>query len=124
MNKHIAVALAAVVATVSLSTQAFADSRRNNEEWRRDGQRSEQRDNRGFRENDRRADRSSRGDRRWSRDRWHHNGWRNPGWRSGYWGGPRVVIRPGYVAPYCFIKKVRRYDDFGTMYVKRVRVCR
>jgi hypothetical protein len=118
MNKHIAVALAAVVATVSLSSAAYA---RNDEEWRRDGHRSEHRDNRGFREHDRRAD---RGDRRWSRDRWHHHGWRNHGWRPGYWGGPRVVIRPGYIEPYCFIKKVRRYDDWGNMYVKRVRVCR
>ena len=24
---------------------------------------------------------------------------------------------------YCFIKKVRRYDDWGNMYIKRVRVC-
>ena len=25
--------------------------------------------------------------------------------------------------PYCFVKKVRRYDDWGNVYVKRVRVC-
>ena len=24
---------------------------------------------------------------------------------------------------YCFIKKVRRYDDWGNMYIKRIRVC-
>jgi hypothetical protein len=24
---------------------------------------------------------------------------------------------------HCFVKKVRRYDDWGNMYIKRIRVC-
>ena len=24
---------------------------------------------------------------------------------------------------YCFIKKIKRYDDWGNLYIKRVRVC-
>jgi hypothetical protein len=24
---------------------------------------------------------------------------------------------------YCFIKKVRRYDDWGNVYIKRIKVC-
>jgi hypothetical protein len=54
-------------------------------------------------------------------------GWR---WkhRHGFHGhhhfGPRIVIRPAaYYGDYCFIKKVRRYDDWGNMYIRRVRVC-
>jgi hypothetical protein len=55
--------------------------------------------------------------------RYRHNGWHN-GWHHGYWGGPRIVIRPAYYADnYCFVKKVRHYDDYGNVYVKRVRIC-
>ena len=50
----------------------------------------------------------------------HRHGWHGHHYR--HWG-PRVVIRPAYYGDYCFIKKVRRYDDWGNMYVKRVRVC-
>jgi hypothetical protein len=35
-----------------------------------------------------------------------------------------VVIQPGYDASYCFVKKVVRYDDWGNVYIKKVRVCR
>ncbi|MBL0374990.1 hypothetical protein JJB09_23530 [Rhizobium sp. KVB221] len=54
-------------------------------------------------------------------------GWRRyHGWHNGYWGGARIVIRPRvvYYGDYCFVKKVRRYDDWGNVYIKRVRVCR
>ena len=79
MKKLALGALAAIVATVSLSSVAEAG-------WRR------------------------------------HHGWHN-GWHHGYWGGPRIVIRPAYYNDYCFVKKVRRYDDYGNVYVKRVRIC-
>ena len=59
----------------------------------------------------------------WRRDRWRHDYWRY-GWRDRYWGGPSVVVVPSYYDRYCFIKKVRRYDDWGNLYIKRVRVCR
>ena len=79
MKKLALGALAAIVATVSLSSVAEAG-------WRR------------------------------------HHGWHN-GWHHGYWGGPRIVIRPAYYNDYCFVKKVREYDDYGNVYVRRVRVC-
>ena len=79
MKKFALGALAAIVATVSLSSVAEAG-------WRR------------------------------------HHGWHN-GWHHGYWGGPRIVIRPAYYNDYCFVKKVREYDDYGNVYVRRVRVC-
>jgi hypothetical protein len=52
-------------------------------------------------------------------------GWRHHGWRGhwGYWGGPRIVIRPAYYNNYCFVKKIREYDDYGNLYIRRVRVC-
>ena len=77
MKKYIIAAVAAVVATVSLSSVAEAG-------WRR------------------------------------HYGWYG---HPHYWGGPRIVIRPAYYNDYCFIKKVRRYDDWGNVYIKRVRIC-
>jgi hypothetical protein len=54
--------------------------------------------------------------------RWRH-GWHN-GWRHGYWwGGPRIVIRPAYYDDFCFVRKAKRYDRWGNVYIKRVRVC-
>ncbi|MDB5524425.1 MAG: hypothetical protein JWM58_2188 [Rhizobium sp.] len=110
MKKLAIIALSAVVATVSLSSFADARSRDRGDEWRRNHS-----DNRGW-----------RGDRgrnhNWHRHGWRHNGWRG-GWRPGYWGGPRIIIAPGY-NDYCFIKKVKRYDAYGNAYIKRVRVCR
>ena len=58
----------------------------------------------------------------WRNGGWHNGGWHN-GWHHGYWGGPRIVIRPAYYNDYCFVKKVREYDDYGNVYVRRVRVC-
>lgn len=54
------------------------------------------------------------GHRHWKKHRWHghHHHW-----------GYKVVVRPRYYRDYCFIKKVRHYDDWGNVYVKRVRVC-
>lgn len=79
MKKFIIATVAAVVATVSLSSVAEAG-------WRR------------------------------------HHGWH--GYHHGHFWGPRIVIRPVVYDDYCFIKKVRRYDDWGNLYIKRVRICR
>ena len=52
----------------------------------------------------------------------HHHRWHGHHW--GYWGGPRIVIRPAFYADdYCFVKKIKRYDDYGNVYIKRIRVC-
>jgi hypothetical protein len=52
--------------------------------------------------------------------RYHHR------WHGGVYFAPRFVVRPTRVVVYdnyCFVKKVRHYDDWGNMYVSRVRVC-
>ena len=41
------------------------------------------------------------------------------GYVDGYYGGYHDEYRP-----YCFIKKVRRYDHYGNVYYERVRICR
>jgi acyl CoA:acetate/3-ketoacid CoA transferase alpha subunit len=76
MKNYIIAAVAAVVATVSLSTAAEAG-------WRR------------------------------------HHGWHG---HHNFWG-PRIVIRPVVYDDYCFVKKVRRYDRWGNLYIKRIRIC-
>ena len=55
-------------------------------------------------------------------------GWRyrNSGWHGGVYFAPRVIIRPARVVvynDYCFVKKFKRYDAYGNVYVRRVRVC-
>jgi hypothetical protein len=112
MKKIIIGALAAVMATVSLASVAQAEGRDRGEDWRRDGRQHE-----SGRHDNRRND-------RWRHNGWRHEAWRHDRWRGGYWGGPRVIIQPTYYNDYCFIKKVKRYDDWGNVYVKRVRVCR
>ena len=106
MKKLALTALAAALAVVGLASTASADSRNGDDEWRHnrqhdggnwDRRRYDDRDNDGWRHNDR----------RWRR---HHH--------------PRFVYRPQYRDDYCFVKKVRVYDDWGDMYIKRVRVCR
>ena len=42
----------------------------------------------------------------------HHHGHHYKYWTGGHHHGG-----------YCFVKKIRRFDDWGNMYVKRVRVC-
>ena len=43
-------------------------------------------------------------------------------WKKHHWGV--VVVAPRYVYnDYCFVKKVKRYDDWGNVYIKRVRIC-
>ena len=57
---------------------------------------------------------------RWVHGGWNH-GWRHAGWHRGYWGGPRIVVAAG--PDYCYVKKIRRVDNHGRVYVKNVRVC-
>ncbi|WP_457586755.1 hypothetical protein [Ensifer canadensis] len=48
------------------------------------------------------------------------HGWSGQiGYVDGYYGGDYYEYRP-----YCFIKKVRRYDAYGNVYYERIRVCR
>ena len=50
--------------------------------------------------------------------RWKH---RHHGWRHhNHWGV--VVVAPSY-HDYCFVKRVKRYDDWGNVYIKKVRIC-
>lgn len=102
MKKLALTVMAAVVATVGMVSVASADSRRDDDEWRRHGDRhTERRDDDDWR----------RGDRHWRHDGWRHH-------------GPRIVFRGDFRDDYCFVKKVRRYDDWGNVYIKRVRICR
>jgi hypothetical protein len=111
MRKLAIGAMAAVVAALSLSTAAEAS------QWR----------HRGFHNG---WHHGWNGGRHWRggwhhgwRGGWRHHGWRY-GWRGGYWGGPRIVIGGPVYDGYCFVKKVRRHDENGNAYIKRVRVCR
>ncbi|CAN7631429.1 hypothetical protein [Rhizobium sp. LjRoot254] len=105
MKKLALTVVAAVVATVGMVSAASADSRRGDDEWRRHGHHE-----------NRHADR----DDNWRRG--HHDGWRRHHWRRHH--GPRIVFRGDFYDDYCFVKKVRRYDDWGNVYIKRVRICR
>ena len=46
-----------------------------------------------------------------------HHGWRH----HNNWGV--VVVSPRYYGDYCFVKKVKRYDDWGNVYIRKVRIC-
>jgi hypothetical protein len=47
-----------------------------------------------------------------------HHGWHH----RHHWGV--VVVGPRYdYDDYCFVKKIKRYDDWGNVYIKRVRIC-
>lgn len=96
MKKLALTALAAAIATIGLASTASADSRYDDDEWRRHGHRD-------------------------GNDEWRH-GNRRHHWRHNH--RPRIVYRHHYRDDYCFVKKVRRYDDWGNVYIKRVRVCR
>ncbi|MGV3548146.1 hypothetical protein [Rhizobium sp.] len=124
MKKLALTVMAAIVAVTGFASVASADSRRNNDdEWRR-YDRSDNGDRDGGRWDNRRDDRRE-ARRDWDRDRddnWRRHGRRDQ-WRPQY--RPRVVFRyDRYDRDYCFVKKVRRYDDWGNVYIKRVTVCR
>lgn len=115
MKKFALTALAAAMATIGLASVASADSRNGDDEWPRHHRED------GNRWDDRRGDdRHARGDRDRD-DEWRHDGRRN--WRHHH-RYPRYAYRDGWRDGYCFVKKVRRYDDWGNVYIKRVRVCR
>ena len=43
-------------------------------------------------------------------------------WKRHHWGV--VVVGPRYVYDdYCFVKKVKHYDDWGNVYIRKVRIC-
>jgi hypothetical protein len=50
--------------------------------------------------------------------KWKHH---NHGWKRHHWGV--VVVSPHYYGDYCFTKKVKHYDDWGNVYIQRVRIC-
>jgi hypothetical protein len=52
---------------------------------------------------------------KWKHKHHHH------GWKHHHWGV--VVVNPGYHGDYCFVKKIKRYDDWGNVYIKKVRIC-
>jgi Ni/Co efflux regulator RcnB len=101
MKKLALTVIAAVVATVGMVSVASADSRRGDDEWRHRGEHH--------------ADRRD--------DNWRHRD-RHHDWRRYHHNGPRIVFRSHFRDDYCFVKKVRRYDDWGNVYIKRVRICR
>ena len=105
MKKFALTALAAAIATIGLASAASADSRYDDDEWRHRGQ-HDGGDWDGRRDGDRHA----------RRDR-DHDDWR---WRH---HRPRFAYRHHYRDVYCFVKKVRRYDDWGNVYIKKVRIC-
>lgn len=122
MKKIALTAIAAAMATIGLASVASADSRYgdDDEQWRRhgqqdggdwDGRRDGERD--GRRDDDRQGWRDH--DRRGDADRWGDD-WRRHHHRYGW--------RPQFRDDFCFVKKIRRYDDWGNVYIKRVRICR
>lgn len=114
MKKLALTALAAAFATIGLASAASADSRYDDDEWPRHRQ-HDGGDWDGRRDGDRHARRDRDND-----DEWRH-GHRRYHWRHHH--RPRFVYRHHYRDVYCFVKKVRRYDDWGNMYIKRIRVC-
>ncbi|MBX9457400.1 MAG: hypothetical protein KL863_16060 [Rhizobium sp.] len=52
---------------------------------------------------------------------WKHgnnHGWK---WKHGHHNSIKIYS-PGY-NDYCFVKKIKKYDDWGNVYIKKVRVC-
>ena len=43
--------------------------------------------------------------------------------QAGYYGGHKGGYYGGHYQSYCFVKKIRFYDDYGYLRFKRVRVC-
>lgn len=55
----------------------------------------------------------------WKWKHGHHNGWK---WKHGHHNSIKIVS-PDYYGDYCFVKKIKKYDDWGNVYIKKVRVC-
>jgi hypothetical protein len=111
MKKLALTALAAVIATLGVVATASAGSRNNDDEWPRDD-----RDWGGRRDHDRSARRDRHDD-----DDWRHGHHRRH-WRHHH--RHRFVFRDDYDNDYCFVQRVRRYDEWGNMYIRRIQVCR
>ena len=45
------------------------------------------------------------------------------GHHHGHHHGHKIWIGGHHYGDYCFVKKIKRYDDWGNLYIKRVRVC-
>lgn len=116
MKKFALTALAAVIAATGFASTASAGSRNNDDEWRHQGQRDRDGGDRDRRRDDNREARRDRD----GNDNWRHHH-RRDHWRHNH--NPRYVFRYDR-ADYCFVKKVRVYDDWGNLYIKKVRVCR
>lgn len=135
MKKFILAAATLLVATLSIGGSAHADGRYgDDDEWRRNRHHQEDRDQDRDRETGFR-NRHHDGDRGRLDDGWRYGGWHGEGrerWRSEHWQHerwqnrhlrPRIYVEPRW-AHDCFTKKVRRYDAWGNLYIKRVRICR
>jgi hypothetical protein len=126
MKKIVSAALAALVATVALTTIARADDRYGDDDnqWRHHGWHDNDHRN-DWRDNDRRDDWRSENRRDdWRRDHWHHDDWDHHAWRGRPWNGPRFGVYWGYDAPVCFIKKHRYVDGWDRVHIVFERVCR
>jgi hypothetical protein len=53
--------------------------------------------------------------------KWKHK--HHHGHHHGHHYKHRIWIGGHHYGDYCFIKKIKRYDDWGNVYIKRVRVC-
>jgi hypothetical protein len=126
MKKFIVAVLAAAVATLSLA--ADTEARGRGHQWHNSGQHQGW-NNRGW--HGRHAGWNGRHGWRGRHYGWRHNRWNDHGgyynnYYGGYYGGYAGYYGydDGYYGNYCFVKKVRRYDANGNVYIKRKRVCR
>jgi hypothetical protein len=53
----------------------------------------------------------------WKYKHGHRHGWHNRH------HGHHKFYPSYYGGDYCFVKKIKRYDDWGNVYIKRVRIC-
>jgi Ni/Co efflux regulator RcnB len=113
MKKLALTALVAAITFGSLASTASADNNNDDDQWRRHGQR----DNNGWDGQRDDGDRQARRNHNDDNDEWR---WRN---RRDHWRHHRPHWSHRYDRDICWVKKVRRYDDWGNVYIKRIRVC-
>ncbi|WLR92093.1 hypothetical protein [Shinella zoogloeoides] len=51
-----------------------------------------------------------------------HGGWDHGGWGHGHGHGAHVTVYDDYGYD-CFWKKVKRYDKWGNLVIKKIRIC-
>ena len=51
-----------------------------------------------------------------------HGGWGHGGWGHGHGHGTHVTVYDDYGYD-CFWKKVKRYDKWGNLVIKKIRIC-